>query len=1381
MRVLDINKIKGLLNVSFLTLTMLMLGSMAQANISEVFTPTEKDISLGILSQLFGQLVNLAGWHSYHGDVYLGYGLDPFQNVLSFFNYICLVIAGMIWTFSLFIGMVNTAQEGIFLGKEMGNPFFFIRNVVAIGVVIPFFSGYCALQVGIMWIVVQSIGLGSTMWQAFLNITSAHVGIGEAWLTKTFGTFGEPNMGGSKGTFYDLYSLKAPNPEVSKLVYKTFEGYVCMYGVASQGLQQDFNTAFANNKMGKIKNEAALSVEGDISNQKSGVNLDLPLNAMSIDDNGVQSFETNYQQTDPNVRIEKEKAANKLASQRATENEKAAWNETRNQIVNPTLLHSKMVEMFGIADNNVKKNSIFYFGVGTKNAANADGTVSVQGANGGQYNTSCGYIDFSKSNNSHGSSKLYDNVNSSLKQYAKISGKSDDIAKIDQAARDHANTVNKNRAVDAQTNNTVLSVYADLMNGGLRANIEQIARNYVQTVNELARFPEYTDTAPAVAVDAAKRADIKQSALANAAKQLDEEYHRLEQAVIKEVYKKLEESYKHDYEKTMNGKGYDYQHIKDMRDKAGNYVNFMKIAENSAKEDGWAMAGTFYMTMVQSVNKIHNLTSITPALGFAEYSDGKFSQFLGNVEGAYKNGDTLNSMLRYYGFYDEHIKYSDSPVLAQEGARNVDTANSIAALAMGLDVNKLYAEQRHPVIILSEAGHNLMSAAEKLMQHSSYWQTRKSPKGDAKNKGFIDQNNPATQLNGMMTYVIGAILVLGFMMAFYLPVLPLLIWLGAIAGWLVSVVEAIFIAPLWGIMHLHPEGNKYTGKGSAGYSMLLSLALKPSLLILGLCASLVLVQVFGIFINYAYGVGMMMSLDGDMYDPNSMTLTKFAYIYSLYFTYAIFMNGMVTKLFNLITIIPDHMLKWIGSQQGNLSEYGAIGGAETHGKLSSLATPTGNVFARKFESSGENAGQADHNAMQAKFNAENPNMKPEDKGAAFAKQYGSTSGSGYMAMQENSSGIGEMNNPSENMSARTNEGEYERRPYNPNYAGSNSVEPKSMVEKDQYNRTYDNAYGMAQQAGMNETSSHDYAQRAASKGHNNEAFRETARSWNNNNVMERFGSAENAQDVLNRSLEADNGRGMAQSLINDGKEAGVSRNNRVATEYSQSPKTLASSHTPNVSQAQDIQVPTQAQAPQVQAQTTPVTTVQANSTSASSVTPNAQVAHAPSVASGHVESGGGSISTASTASGGSTVSSASSTNAGVSGSTVSYAQSGSGSVSAGSSTTQTVAHAGSSNTSHFGNTTQSGSTEMIGGTGQDTRQTTVTRNEVASPDFSSQPVSQSTPVTSQSAPVQPTAQTQTQTVSVSQPAPVAERPQNVESMSSSQPIASRESEGNKKV
>lgn len=82
-----------------------------------------------------------------------------------------------------------------------------------------------------------------------------------------------------------------------------------------------------------------------------------------------------------------------------------------------------------------------------------------------------------------------------------------------------------------------------------------------------------------------------------------------------------------------------------------------------------------------------------------------------------------------------------------------------------------------------------------------------------------DMLGPALQVLGWLVDLpIKLLFGVGMGTAFVLPNMPFIIWVGCITGWVLLVIEAIIAAPLWAIMHLHPNGDDLTGRGGNGYS-----------------------------------------------------------------------------------------------------------------------------------------------------------------------------------------------------------------------------------------------------------------------------------------------------------------------------------------------------------------------------------------------------------------------------------------------------------------------------------------------------------------------------------------------------------------------------------
>jgi len=85
------------------------------------------------------------------------------------------------------------------------------------------------------------------------------------------------------------------------------------------------------------------------------------------------------------------------------------------------------------------------------------------------------------------------------------------------------------------------------------------------------------------------------------------------------------------------------------------------------------------------------------------------------------------------------------------------------------------------------------------------------------------------RFGGGVASVVGTgLLVLGYLLAIFLPLLPLLIWFIAVLGWFLNFIILLLIAPLFGLFHINLPRAK------AGYFALLRLMLYPAMLVISL-------------------------------------------------------------------------------------------------------------------------------------------------------------------------------------------------------------------------------------------------------------------------------------------------------------------------------------------------------------------------------------------------------------------------------------------------------------------------------------------------------------------------------------------------------------------
>ena len=123
------------------------------------FSVERSDTSLQMLEQIFG-LVD---------GVLYGTGTQVVGQMFGVFNAAVLALGGIFLTYTLLVSTINTAQDGEVMGKQWSSIWIPIRVTCGVGLLVPKASGYCMMQVFVMWIVVQGIGAANQVWGAALN------------------------------------------------------------------------------------------------------------------------------------------------------------------------------------------------------------------------------------------------------------------------------------------------------------------------------------------------------------------------------------------------------------------------------------------------------------------------------------------------------------------------------------------------------------------------------------------------------------------------------------------------------------------------------------------------------------------------------------------------------------------------------------------------------------------------------------------------------------------------------------------------------------------------------------------------------------------------------------------------------------------------------------------------------------------------------------------------------------------------------------------------------------------------------------------------------------------------------------------------------------
>ncbi|WP_298624141.1 type IVB secretion system protein DotA [uncultured Legionella sp.] len=202
---------------------------------------------------------------------------------------------------------------------------------------------------------------------------------------------------------------------------------------------------------------------------------------------------------------------------------------------------------------------------------------------------------------------------------------------------------------------------------------------------------------------------------------------------------------------------------------------------------------------------------------------------------------------------------------------------------------------------------------------------------------------------------LGTMVSVGFITAYYIPVLPYMIFTFGSIAWMIAVIEAMVAAPIVALGVTHPEGHDAFGKGEAAIMILMNVFLRPSMMIIGYISAIALsyVGVWVLNAGFDHAISFIQSgnldksgtwIGGFQFEDVTLNNTlkspggsgtggfsDWAGIYAYFFsilTYTTMYLIIVQKAFTLIAYLPDKVLRWIGGTPESLGQEAAGWGDE---------------------------------------------------------------------------------------------------------------------------------------------------------------------------------------------------------------------------------------------------------------------------------------------------------------------------------------------------------------------------------------------------------------------------------------------------------------------
>ncbi len=393
----------------------------------------------------------------------------------------------------------------------------------------------------------------------------------------------------------------------------------------------------------------------------------------------------------------------------------------------------------------------------------------------------------------------------------------------------------------------------------------------------------------------------------------------------------------------------------------------------NAKDQGWFAAGSFYWNL-SNLND-----SMTSSEKFSEYVPIPNSGDIGTFPKTLKNAIVIaNNSL---GGAGEHTlwgaglndlkAYTDAqsnpngqvqaaevtyPMQSSEYTTDIDSGNIVKnALA---SVVKQFASMESdpsnrmfydPLEFVQNLGHSCLDAAGSIWANGMSWSI-----GVATAMGICAAASPgATIFSAMLSWLTPlwtmasvGMFVAGFMLTFYAPLYPYLLFMFGAIGWLIYVIEAMVAAPLVCFGMTHPEGHDFMGRAEQSMMLALGVFLRPTLMVIGFLIAILLSYIGFSIVNYSFGQVFTASfVSGDMTRQNTAPidaiwtvvngnihnaqdshftghhLSDFLLIPLLMIAYGLIVIEVVNQCFSLIHHLPDMILRWIGmSPQQDQSE-----------------------------------------------------------------------------------------------------------------------------------------------------------------------------------------------------------------------------------------------------------------------------------------------------------------------------------------------------------------------------------------------------------------------------------------------------------------------------
>jgi conjugal transfer/type IV secretion protein DotA/TraY len=156
-----------------------------------------------------------------------------------------------------------------------------------------------------------------------------------------------------------------------------------------------------------------------------------------------------------------------------------------------------------------------------------------------------------------------------------------------------------------------------------------------------------------------------------------------------------------------------------------------------------------------------------------------------------------------------------------------------------------------------------------------------------------------------------SLLIPGIIIAYVLPMIPYVIWMAGVAGWIILVCEAMIAVPLWMLAHMTVGGDGLHGRAVEGWSLLFNVVFRPTLMVIGLFMGYFVFDCMSWLIRESFGIAVGFVLQNGWIVTNFIGLVVLLSIFVMTHVVAALMS------FRMVTLLPHHLPRLIGFTSAN--------------------------------------------------------------------------------------------------------------------------------------------------------------------------------------------------------------------------------------------------------------------------------------------------------------------------------------------------------------------------------------------------------------------------------------------------------------------------------